>query len=253
MKRSILLFSILLILLTGCGPKEPVTSLYSDLLSEYGIQTKDQHTLAEFSYSVLDHYFNEDVKQKDMSSTAFQEFDYDMVFITYLNEGSLRCSYGGGSDSMFNRLANDLLDANLDCIEDERFGGAISADEIDTVEIVFSFLFNRTKLHYNSLDDLENKIELGINAIELEAGGRTAYFKESVPISHNYDLEYTLLRLCLKADQEEDCYLDSGSDLYIYDTYTFKVDRDYTVTDLHRYSAYVDLKSIISDSILQRL
>lgn len=257
MKRNILLAGLLIaliVLLAACGgPEEPTASVYGSLLAENNITTDDQRTLAEFSYSVLDNYFDSSIEQAKMARTAFQDFDYDMVFITYLNDGRLRCSYGGSSTSLTNRIYHDLIDANTDCIEDERFGGVITTDETEEIEIVFSFLLNRRRLTYFGLNDLENKIELGVHAIEIEAGGHTAYFKESVPISHNYDHETTLQRLCLKADQEEDCYLDTGTKLFIYDTYTFKVDREYQLTDLYRYNIYVDIDTIDQTRLLQSL
>ena len=257
MKRNtlrLILFAVLVLLLAACGgPAEPTASVYGDLLAENNITLEDQQKLAEFSYAVLDHYFDPEGEEADMARTAFQNFDYDMIFITYLNNGSLRCSYGGNANSLTNRMYADLMDANLDCIEDERFGGVIAPEETEDIEIVINFLLNRRRLTHFGLNDLENKIELGVHAIEIEAGGQTAYFKESVPISHNYDLETTLQRLCLKADQDEDCYTDVGTKLFIYDTLTFKVNRALEVTDLYRYNVYVDITTIDQNRLLQSL
>ena len=61
MKRSILMLSILIALLTACIPKEPPPSLYSELISENNITEEDQRSLSEFSYSVLDNYFDQDI------------------------------------------------------------------------------------------------------------------------------------------------------------------------------------------------
>lgn len=214
---------------------------------------EDKVTLAEYSYSVLDNYFNESRTVMDISSVDVGDFDYEKIFITYIHKGKLRCSQSGSNQDEKNRIFNDLLEANLECIEDDRFGGILSLEEYLDTEIVFNFLFNKQKLGLNDLDYLEGNLELGIHAIEIRNGNERAFFKESVPISKNYDTEYTLERLCKKAGFENTCYRYWDTEIYKYDTLTFKVDREYDVIDLYRYNQYVELQGISNDTVMESI
>ena len=205
----------------------------------------DKTSLLNYSYLVLDNYY------KTNKSTP--EFIYDRLFITIIHNGQIKCCQSGSKYIKENKLFSDVNKATVDCIEDERFGGVLTEDELPEAEIVFTYLFNKRKLKSNDLDYLEDNIELGIHAIEINNGGKTAYFKESVPITKNYDLEKTLERLCVKVGLDSDCYSDNKTVIYQYDTYTFKGDRENKIIDLYRYNILVDENEINKQKIYESI
>jgi len=152
------------------------------------ITYEDKLKLVNYAYSVLDSSF-------DRESNSIQDIpqigSYDKLFITLMSNKKIRACQSGKTDrSSLERTKLDVEEAVVKCISDKRFGGVLSEEEVSDTEIVFTVLFNREQI-YGDLDGLEEKIELGIHAIEIENGDKKAYFKESVPITKNYSLKRT--------------------------------------------------------------
>jgi len=117
-------------------------------------------------------------------------------------------------------------------------------------------LSNVRKILYvieNTPQYLEKNIELGIHAIEIISPKRSAYFKESVPISKNYDLEKTFKRLCKKAKSKTNC--PSGPEITVkkYDTITYWGNRTQKIQDLYRYNILVDAEDLDNHRILESI
>ena len=228
-------------------------SSQSSLAFGYDPTHEEKIILSEFAYSVLDSYFDSHAELNSISSEVFGKIDYFKVFISLIHNGKLRCCQSGSTEVSEHRLYFDTIEAVIECIEDDRFGGFLTEDEYPDVEIVFNFLYDRQKLEENDLYYLGDNIELGIHAIELRRPNYGTYFKESVPISNNYDLEKTLARLCNKAGLGEDCYQDPVTSIYKYNTLTFKVNRDNEVIDLYRYNILIDLEEVTNAKIKESI
>lgn len=217
--------------------KAPSHEIYpSDILyvnkNPMSEMNKDIKTsLMDYSYLVLDDYFD--------ANNNIQEFDIDMLFITVIHDGKVISCKGSEYLKDF-ELYSYLNKATINCLGDNRFDGVFTAVDASESEIIFTYLFNKTKLENNDLAYLKNNIELGIHAIELDNGDKKAYYKESVPIDMNYDLEKTLERLCQNADMDTDCYKDNNTEIFKYDTYSFKGDRQNNIIDLYRYNILID-------------
>jgi len=135
----------------------------------------------------------------------------------------------------------------------DRFGGVLTENETPYIDIVFNFLYNKQKLEKNYYDYIAENIELGVHAIEIVNDENSAYFKESVPISKNYDLQYTLERLCSKADLYTECYTSKKTDIYKYDTLTFEGNRYGEIIDLFRYNVLVNTDDINNERIKESI
>ena len=231
------------------------TSFYNSNLYNYSEETSEKNILLQYSYSVLDDYF-ENSNNSVEPDYILEEFgfDYHKIFLTILSDGSIRgCQSGSAGSDESNRLYKDIKEATIECIEDKRFGGILTEEEYTDVTIVFTFLYNKQKLENNDLDFLEENIELGIHAIEVDNDGDSAYFKDSVPISKNYDLDYTLERLCKKAGLDDDAWKNADTSIYKYDTISFVGNRDNTITDLYRYNTLINLVDIDNNLIKERI
>jgi len=220
---------------------EPITYMDGD----------DEVVFLSYAYDVLDDYFD----SKDASGVIDQDlegfdFVYDKLFVTLICEGKIKgCMSGSAETGDENRLFVDIEQAVVRSIKDERYGGVLTKKESYNAEIVFTFLYNKILLESNKIDYLEDNLELGIHAIEVDNNGDNAFFKESVPISSNYDLETTLERLCIKAGLDDDAWKDSETKIYKYDTLTFVGDRDGKIIDLFRYNILVDVDDISNNDI----
>lgn len=220
--------------------RDPIISL-SDSEKKY---------LLQYAYSVLEESFDEVFEGPEQVPEID---DYERIYITFLTNNTLRCSQSGSADkNKPDRTKLDIYEAVDDCIHDERFGGELEKEEVSDTKIVFNILYNK-RIVVGDLDTLSDKIELGIHAIEVKNGGKRAFFKESVPISKNYDLEKTLERLCKKAKLSDTCYDDSETNVFIYDTVSFTGDRDGSVSDLYRYNTLIDAEEIDAQLLRKRL
>ncbi len=223
--------------------------------TQFDVNHEDRETLLEYSYHILYEYFGLD---NESHSTVLElsthRLPYDILFITLLSDGKVRgCQSGSTKRNQENRIFSDIREALVESIEDDRFGGRFQIDELPQCEIMFTFLYNISWLYNTSLPFLQNNIELGIHAIELFQNNTSTIFKESVPIENNYDLEYTLERLCEKAGLHATCYTDEDVDLFRYDTLTFMGKKDSEITELYRYSILLNLSEITQDVIYRSI
>jgi AMMECR1 domain-containing protein len=242
MKRKIIFIGILIVIMFHFS--------ISGICSIKSITYEDKYELIKYAYSILDLSFGKETKFFQINS---QIENYDKLFITLMYNKKIRACQSGKTDSNNSqRIKLDIKEAVVKCINDKRFGGVLSEDELNDTEIVFTFLFNKKQI-YGDLDDLEERIELGIHAIEIENGDKKAYFKESVPITKNYSLERTLERLCEKVNLDKNCYTDPGTKIFIYNTITFKGDRKGRIVDLYRYNTLINLDEIDNELLFKRI
>jgi len=211
----------------------------------------DKSELINYSYHVLNDYFN----QGNLSIIEYpmlkdDKTSYNILFITLLNNGKVRgCQSGSTEKDHKDRLFLDIKEALVESIEDEGFGGTLKENEISNVEVMFTFLYDINWLYNKSMVFLQNNIELGIHSIEILSNNTPFIFKESVAISHNYDLETLIIRLCHKAGLQKDGYLNDEVTLFRYETYTFKGNHDGEITELYRYGILIDEENITNDMI----
>ena len=219
--------------------------------TKFEVIQSDREKLLAYSYQILYEYFGrENVSLNEFPTLSTNHLPYDILFITLLTDGKVRgCQSGSTNRTQDNRIFFDIREAVDESIEDERFGGRFQEEELEQCEIMFTFLYNISWLYNTSLPFLQNNIELGIHAIELFQNNTSTIFKESVPIENNYDLEYTLERLCEKAGLHATCCADDDADLFRYDTLTFMGKRDSAITELYRYSIILDQSDINQDVI----
>jgi len=242
MKRKIIFIGILIIIL--------ISSSILGICSIKSITYEDKYELIKYTYSILDLSFGKETKFFQINP---QIENYDKLFITLMCNKKIRACQSGKADSNnLQRIKLDIKEAVVKCINDKRFGGILSEEEVDDAEIVFTFLFNKKQIR-GDLNDLEKKIELGVHAIEIENGDKQAYFKESVPITKNYNLGRTLERLCEKANLDKNCYTDPGTKIFIYNTITFKGDRKGRIVDLYRCNSLINLDEIDNELLLKRI
>lgn len=202
-------------------------------------------------YAALDAYFSGVEVEGELTFSLTDT--YHKLFITVLRNNTTRCCMSGraGADAP-DRLTQDIDQAVERCINDERYGGILRAEEAQDAELIFTFLLSNPRRLEGDLHAMEKQVELGIHSLEVVRGAQNAYFKESVPISSNYSFQKTLERLCKKAGLEDRCYDDPATQVLAYDTRTFKADRGGSVTELYRYNIPLP-EEIDAQLLLERL
>jgi uncharacterized protein (TIGR00296 family) len=221
-------------------------------LSDVGplLSKKNKQIFIEYAVSVLDS----SIDKKPVSNQNIPHIEgYDKIFITLMHNNSLRaCMSGRTSKDNPIRTKLDIDKAIERCVDDKRFGDVLSKDEIKEVDLVFNIFYNRTQVH-GDLEELKRHLEIGIHAIELVNGSKRAYFKESVPITKNFNLEKTLQRLCKKAGLDASCHNNSNTKIFKYETLTFKGNRKGEIVDLYRYNVPLDPDKIDNKFLLNRI
>jgi len=245
----IIIFALLPIIIYFIVPNTPYDN------SEFDIDQNDKTTMLDYSYVVLDNYFkNNNSVIENFETLNEPNLKYNILFVTIFNNEETRgCQSGSTKIDNKDRIFLDIKEAVIESIEDERFGGVLQEEELPNVEIMFTFLNNISWLYNNSFLFLQNNIELGVHSIEFVYNDTYTIFKESVPISNNYDLRYTLERLCDKANLNKNCYLDKDVEIYRYDTFTFMGNRNHKIIDLYRYNIIIDINEINNKRIFDSI
>ena len=196
-------------------------------------------------YTESDRYFDNSEFTGDHKLSTNLKFD--KIFVTMYSNNKIRCCQAGSNK---NNILEYIDEASNRCIEDNRFGWKLKETEKENMEVSFDFLYNRRIVNKNSL---KSTIKSGIHAIHISSWWKSAYFKSSVQITKNYDLKYTLERLCKKAGAEENCYNNDDTIISIYDTFSFKWNRNWEITDLYRYNILINQEQINNNFIYSRL
>jgi len=127
------------------------------------------------------------------------------LYVTLRNQGSLRGSQSATESS----FAQSVRQAVVEVVEDERFGGPLTQDEVPEVRLEFNALFAaETITERGAL--LSTKIEIGRHAFEFEKNGEKALYKETEMMTNGLEHEEAFVRLCQKAALPDDCFNDSS-------------------------------------------
>jgi uncharacterized protein len=134
------------------------------------------------------------------------------TFVTLNLFGNLRGCIGSLTPrrSLFDDIVQNAKAAAFD---DPRFL-PLSKNEFENIEIEISLLSLPEVLSYSDINDLKNKLSIGVDGVILSAGGRQATFLPSVwEQLPTFELFFT--HLCAKAGLEPNC-LQAHPDIYIY-------------------------------------
>jgi AMMECR1 domain-containing protein len=218
-----------------------------------GLTLAAKRAIARHAYGVLDSHYA-DASPAPPSGGGLAGFAYDRLYVTCYHGTRLRGSQSGSTPSDApDRLFRDIEEAVGECVEDKRFGGKITPGEIAETSLVFNFVRNETRLPVHDLKGLKKSIELGIHAVRVRRGGKTAFFKESVAISKNYSHAKLFKRLCKKAKLPKTCYTDPDTAIYRYDAVTFRTSRAGEIADLYRYDLLIPEDEVTARNTRTRL
>ena len=218
----------------------------------FAFTAEQKKAMVLYAYSAVDDYL--ETGTSNPADFGPIDFQYEKVFITFINNGKIRCCMSGTADpASENRLEEDLRTAVAKCANDGRFGGKLTKEELPKLSMTVDFLYGEKPVLKHSIPELGKQIEMGLNAIKLQQGNKGAFFKASVPIEKNYDLETTLRRLCAKAKLADNCYESENTGIFKYDSVNFKGDRSGNVADLYRSNILIDEKNIDQDRILKSI
>jgi len=218
------------------------------------ISQDDKLTMLNYSYKVLEDYFTENTQEPNNYPDLSLNYNYDKLYITLFQNGTLvGCNSGSTNTDADNRVYSDIYQAMVECIEDDTYAGVSAITQIPFIDIVVSFLYNKTEAKRSPLRYSSYNIELGIDAVEVEKDAHSASYTEGISIINNYDLNELLQRLCLKNDLEYNCYASGYTDVYKYDTVTFKKDSKGGLVDLYRYNILINAEDISPQGIYESL
>ena len=154
----------------------PTPDISSD---PFTISNTNKQQLINYSYQIFDQYFNNEseseINVEDI--TVENNHDYDILFITLLKDGKVRgCQSGSYPKESSNRLALDVKEATVECIQDTRFGGVLTEKEQYDVSIMFTFLYNATWMYNTSSVFFFFFFQLGVHSILIIHNDTTTFF-----------------------------------------------------------------------------
>ena len=117
-------------------------------------------------------------------------------------------------------LIDDIIyNAKAAAFNDPRFP-PLSKEEFENIEIEISILSLPTQLKYKDIDDLKDKLKVGIDGVILQSNNHQATFLPSV-WEQLPTFELFFAHLCQKAHLEQTC-LSKHPNIYIYQTQKIK-------------------------------
>ncbi len=190
----------------------------------------------------------------DTIPNDFKNFEkrYNRIFVTFLENGQIRCCQGGYYNNSEKTVKEDLDYAIKNCVKDSRFDNA-TAQDAKNFDVVIDVLYNEQNVISRELGGIKNEIEIGLHAIKVSQGNKKAYFKASVPVESNYSLQKTLERLCQKADLKTSCYKDSKTNIAKFDSISFGKSQSKEVVDFYRGNVLIDTDDIQKNSIFESI
>jgi len=190
----------------------------------------DKEYLVSVAYKAVDDYFSGSGEPDE--SLFLEEYNgiNKKVFIGFRVNGRKKGSYSARK----NNLAESVYIAALRTIEDQRYDGGITVEDLKDLRIEIIILGDEKKLDEN--------YEKGIHGLRVEKGESSATYYSSVAIEGNHELDKLLEKLCKKAGLSEDCYRDDTVDIYYFPTIHFATTRfSDEVTTFYRCNV-IDLK-----------
>jgi AMMECR1 domain-containing protein len=127
------------------------------------------------------------------------------VNVTLRNAGTVRGSMSATGSTLGRQIVRAAYRAALD----SRFDGPLTRCELPHTTIEVWIQIASSEISHSARFE-KNAILLGIEGVEIEGRGKTAYYKPSVPItSGNKTITALLEALCKKARLEKDAWRDS--------------------------------------------
>ncbi|MDP6576137.1 MAG: AMMECR1 domain-containing protein [Candidatus Peribacteraceae bacterium] len=237
--------------LTACGTNgEHGISLIRENvpLHPARLSRAEKGAIIKYVRAILDRNFD-----KDTQLPAIPEIiGYEKVFVTLYNNGKTRCFMRGKADrGQTSWGKEDIASAVKRCADDDRFGEKVKKEEIEDLDFEVTYLYGRRKVD-GGKDKLKTDFAPGIHGLEVENGDKHATFKESVPITKQYDFNETIKQLCKKAGLKSDCDQDKDTKFFLYDSISFIKVNKYNVTfETYRQNAifnayYINKKLLVS-------
>ncbi len=223
-----------------------------DFLNDYRtnklwLNYNDKYALSQIGYYYLDNHFdNSVIKPNNTLPTP----NFDKLFITFIKDGKIRCCQSGKTLGDMDKYISEAVEA---CINDERFGGKITKDEIKDITIEMSFLYDHQSITSKNFANIKSSIEPWIHWLEIRNWKNIAFYKETVQISSNYDTKTALDQLCKKAKLKAWCYMNSDTLINIYHTFSFLTNREWNIQNLYRYNLLQNMETISQDKIYERI
>jgi len=133
-------------------------------------------------------------------------------FITLTLDGQLRGCIG--SIIAHRSLLDDIIhNAQAAAFKDPRFT-PLQEDELSSIEIEVSLLSEPQVLYYNDIDDLKQKVRIGVDGVILKSGNHQSTFLPQVwEQLKTHELFFS--HLCQKAGLSEEC-LSTHPEIYLY-------------------------------------
>jgi len=194
--------------------KEYVDSIELQVNEFIDLSYEDKEYLMEVAYKAVDDYF---AGSGESAEPLFLE-KYDninrKVFVGFRVNAKIKGSVSARKDN----LAESVYVATLRTLEDQRFEGGLTEDDVKDLKIAIIILGDEDILD-------EQKFEKGIHGLRIEKGEKGATYYNTVAIEGNHSLGNLLKKLCEKAGLGEDCYEDEDVNIYYFPTIHFATTR----------------------------
>jgi len=195
-------------LISGCVEKEFVHYIPDEVID---LTYEDKDYLISVAYMAVNDTFSGNNQTYDW----LEKFDgvNNKVFIGFRINGEKKGSWSATKDN----LAESVYTATVRTLEDQRYDGSITEEDVPDLKIEIFILGE-----YMPLDD---NYEPGIHGLRFEKNDTEATYYNSVAIEGNYQTEKLMSKLCTKADLDENCCDDPTVNKYYFNTLHFATTR----------------------------
>ncbi len=185
----------------------------------------DMEYLISISYRAVDDYFSGSNEPAEPMFLDKYNGINRKLYIGFRVNGHKKGSYSAREDN----LAETVYIATMRTIEDKRYDGGITEDDLADLKIEI-IIIGDEKI-------LDSDYEKGIHGLRLEKGGNSATYYNTVAIEGDHGLEILLQKLCAKAGLDQDCYQGGTASIYYFPTLHFASTRfSEGISDFYRCS-----------------
>lgn len=203
----------------------------------------DKKYLIEVSKKTIGQHLKQGTRY-NVENVPSRFFLGNKVFVSLYLNGAIRGSWSAQKTN----LADSVIYATINALNDERFKKINGDEDFEKVDILLTIIKDSKELRDRDILSLSENIALGLDGVYLKKGSSSATFVPSFAVQQDWDAVTMLRNLCLKAKLKINCWEGNETKLYRFDSLTF-IGRQDNYKDIYRASPLIEQKSIDKDKV----
>ncbi|MBI2650017.1 AMMECR1 domain-containing protein [Candidatus Woesearchaeota archaeon] len=207
----------------------------------------DKKFLIDISRKTIEQYLKQGTRYDVENIKPSFLFD-NKIFVSLYSNGRIRGSWSAQRTN----LADSVIDATINALNDERFEKINSNDYLKQIDILITIIKNITKLADKDVVYLSETIGTGLEGIQINVNDTYFTLIPSLAVQQDWNAIEILQNLCVQTKMQLNCWRDKDAELYKYNTLSF-IGTENKSFDTYRGSPLIKQGSINKDKIYKSI